>query len=119
MLIKITFIYGHSKNIRLTLGHDIEIVEKLKAHEKPWITIPEEDLQRNDDESLLDHCPAVEVDLNHSILKENVKIMVPADCEADELTEVLSKHVDNILPVVIYAVYEDILNDAVSRNFAA
>ncbi|XP_018566514.1 dual serine/threonine and tyrosine protein kinase-like isoform X2 [Anoplophora glabripennis] len=107
----ITFIYGHSKNIRLTLGHDIEIVEKLKAHEKPWITIPEEDLQRNDEESLLDHCPAVEVDLNHSILKENVKIMVPADCEVEELTEALSKYVHNILPIVIYSVYEEVLND--------
>lgn len=105
--------YGHSKNIRLTLGHDIEIVEQLKAHEKPWITIPEEDLRRNDDESLLDHCPAVEVDLNHSILKENMKIMVPADCEVEELTEALSKYVNNILPIVIYSVYEEVLNDTV------
>lgn len=58
----------------------------------------------------------MEVDLNHLILKENVKIMVPADCEVEELMETLSKHVDNILPIVIYAVYEEVLNDNVSQK---
>ncbi|KAJ8926827.1 hypothetical protein NQ314_020677 [Rhamnusium bicolor] len=108
----VTFMYGDSKNVRLTLGHEIEIVEKLKAHEEAWMTIPEEDLQRRDDECLLDHCPSLEVELCHLILKENVQIMVPADCEVDELTEILNKHTNNVLPIVIYAVYEEILNDS-------
>ncbi|KAJ8942468.1 hypothetical protein NQ318_017761 [Aromia moschata] len=108
----VTFIYGHMKNIRLTLGHEIEIVEKLKAHEKPWITIPEEDLQRGNDEPLLDHCPSLEVEMCHSILRENVEIIVPADCQVEELTETLNRNVNNVLPLVIYAVSEDILNDS-------
>ncbi|KAJ8986249.1 hypothetical protein NQ317_009955 [Molorchus minor] len=108
----VTFIYGQTKNIRLTLGHEIEIVEQLKAHEKPWVTIPVEDLLRGDEESLLDHCPSLEVELCNSILRENVEIVVPADCEVDELSEILNKNMNNVLPLVIYSVSEEILNDS-------
>ncbi|RZB40626.1 dual serine/threonine and tyrosine protein kinase-like [Asbolus verrucosus] len=103
----ITFKYGLSKNICLTWGHEYEIVEKLKAHEKPWITIPEEDLQRTDD-----HCASLEVELCHLLLKDNVNIMVPPDCHPDHLQEILNKHMNNILPVIIYAIFEDILSDS-------
>ncbi|XP_019866384.1 dual serine/threonine and tyrosine protein kinase-like isoform X2 [Aethina tumida] len=107
----ITFIHGHIKNIRLTLGHDIEIVEQLKAHERNWVTLPEEDLQRNDEECLLDHCPSLEVELNHAVLKENVKIMVPPDCQPEQLPEVLGKHMENTLPVIIYTISNDLLSE--------
>lgn len=108
----VTFIYGLSKSIRLTLNQDIEIVEKLQAHEKSWITIPEADLQRSDNESLLDHCPSLEVELSHSILKENVNIMVPPDCSIEQLSEILYKYMDNVLPIVVYAISEGILSDS-------
>lgn len=113
---KVTFIYGLSKSIRLTLNQDIEIVEKLQAHEKSWITIPEADLQRSDNESLLDHCPSLEVELSHSILKENVNIMVAPDCSIEQLSEILYKYMDNVLPIVVYAISEGILSDSVSND---
>lgn len=105
---QITFKYGHLKNIRLTWGHEYEIVERLKAHDKPWNTIPEDDLQNNDD-----LCASLEVELCHVMLKENVNIMVPPDCHPDFLKDILNKHTSNILPVIIYAVSEDLLDDIV------
>lgn len=78
------------------------------------MTVPEEDIRRSDNENLLDHCPSVEVILKHKLLNENVKIVVPPDCHPDQLIEVLGKSVENVLPVIIYAVCEDALSDAVS-----
>lgn len=113
-LLKISFKYGSTKNVHLTLGQEFEIVENLKAHEDTsWVTVPEEDIKRNDKENLLDHCPSVEVVLKHKLLKENVKIEVPPDCHPDQLVEVLKKLTENALPVIIYAVSEDTLNDIV------
>lgn len=104
--------YGHKKTIRLTLGHEFEIVERLKAHEEPWITIPEEDLQRDENECPLDHCPSLEVSLNHPVLKDNLQILIPPDCSSEQLPGIL-KNVENILPVIIYAITEELLNDKV------
>lgn len=99
------------------LGEEIEIVENLNVHEEPnWETIPEEDIQRNDKENLLDHCPSIEVILKHKLLKENVKIVVPPDCHQDQLVEVLDKIGKKGLPVIIYAVSEDTLSDFVSLS---
>ncbi|KAL1493339.1 hypothetical protein ABEB36_011413 [Hypothenemus hampei] len=108
----ITFKYGPIKSIHLTLGHEIEIVEELKAHEETsWVTIPEEDLRREDRDNLLDHCPSIEVILKHKLLKDNVKVMVPPDCHLDQLVEVLGRFSENILPVIIYSVSDDMLSD--------
>ncbi|KAJ3639900.1 hypothetical protein Zmor_003270 [Zophobas morio] len=104
----ITFKYRQSRNIRLTWGHEYEIVEKLKAHENPWVTIPEEDLQRTGD----DVCASLEVEIDHPLLKDNANIMVPPDCHIDHLPEILNKYMSNTLPVIIYAVSEDILSDS-------
>ncbi|XP_030756572.1 dual serine/threonine and tyrosine protein kinase-like isoform X2 [Sitophilus oryzae] len=107
----VTIKYGPTKSIHLTLGNEIEIVENLKAHEGFWDCIPEEDLRRGDNESLLDHCPSLEVILKHNVLKENVKILIPPDCSPNELGEVLEKVMENILPVIVYAVSENQLSD--------
>ncbi|XP_019765110.1 dual serine/threonine and tyrosine protein kinase isoform X2 [Dendroctonus ponderosae] len=108
----ITFKYGQAKSVHLMLGEEIEIVENLNVHEEPnWETIPEEDIQRNDKENLLDHCPSIEVMLKHKLLKENVKIIVPPDCHRDQLVEVLERIGEKVLPVIIYALSEDTLSD--------
>ncbi|XP_066248438.1 dual serine/threonine and tyrosine protein kinase-like isoform X1 [Euwallacea similis] len=110
---QITFKYGPVKSIHLTLGHEFEIVENLKAHEESsWVTIPEDDIRRSDKENLLDHCPSVEVVLKHKLLKENVKIVVPPDCDPHQLVDLLGKLVENVLPVILYAVSDDTLNDS-------
>ncbi|KAG5892847.1 hypothetical protein JTB14_022170 [Gonioctena quinquepunctata] len=107
----VSFTYGYSRNIRLTFNQDIEIVEKLQDHDKSWTVIPEADLRRREDESLLDHCTSLEVELPHAILKENVSIIVPPDCPVEQLTDVLSKYVKNSLPIVVYTISEGVLTD--------
>mgnify|MGYP005984174289 CR=1 FL=1 len=84
----------------------------MKAHENPWVTIPEEDLQRTGD----DVCASLEVEIDHPLLKDNANIMVPPDCHIDHLPEILNKYMSNTLPVIIYAVSEDILSDSVNTN---
>ncbi|XP_050314331.1 dual serine/threonine and tyrosine protein kinase-like isoform X2 [Anthonomus grandis grandis] len=109
----ITFMYGPTKSIYLTLEHEIEIVEKLNAHQdSSWVTIPEEDLKRNDTENLLDHCPSVEVVLKNKILKENFNISIPPDCQLEQLVEIISNRIEKVLPVIVYVVSEDTLSDA-------
>lgn len=110
---KVTFLYGYSKNIRLTLGNDIEIVEKLEAHEVSWITVPEKDIRRNENENVLNHCPGIEIELTTPVLKDNVSIAVPPDCHVTHLTELLNKQHRNILPIVIYGISENVLSDVV------
>ncbi|VEN57692.1 unnamed protein product [Callosobruchus maculatus] len=107
----VTITYGTSRNLRLTLHREIEIVEKLHAHDTPWVMVPEADIQRRDDENLLDHCPWLDIELPQAILKENVNIVVPPDVEIVQLSEMMSKCLDNILPIVVYAISEEIVTD--------
>lgn len=113
---QLNFMYGQSKAIRYVLHDDIEIVDKLEANEKPWTTIPDVDLQRKEHECVFDHCPSLEIDLPHVILKENVNVMVPPDCVVDKLSDMLNKYLDDILPIVVYMLSDDVLTDSVSYN---
>lgn len=108
--------YGSKKNVRLTLGDEYEILEKLKSHDHQWITIPEEDIQLSDQECQTQHCPSLEVELCNSLLKENVVIMVPPDCQPEEYPDILFRHTEKIVPVIIYAVSEDALSDYVRKQ---
>lgn len=64
--------------MNLTLGLEYEVVENLKANEKPWVTIPAEDLIES--ESIDSNCPTVlEVKLNQPTLKDGVQIFVVPD----------------------------------------
>lgn len=108
--------YGHTKEIRLCLGEEFEIVEKLKAYEKPWITVPESDIIRTAQEAPIDHLPVLDIKLNAPILKDKVNLIIPPDCSSDTLSEVLIKSLDNVLPVIVYIINDESLSDEV-RNF--
>lgn len=41
-------------------------------------------------------------------------MLVPPDCPWEHLSEVITKCLDNILPVIIYVVSDETLSDAVS-----
>lgn len=105
--------YGQTKTVRLTLGCEYEIVESLKAHQEPWSTIPEADLQRSIHECPLDHCPSVEVTTCHTLLRQNLQFFIPPDCLPEQIPEVL-RNTENILPVIVYAITEETFDDTVS-----
>lgn len=96
------------------MANDIEIVEGLQAHKVAWTTIPEQDMRRNENESVLNHCPSLEIELFTPLLKDNISIDVPPDCQASQLCELLSKQHSNILPIIVYCISEHVLNDVVS-----
>lgn len=112
----VRFLYGQKRAIRLTLGLEYEIVENLKAHEEPWTTIPEKDLQRDDNECLVDHCPSLEVMIDNPFLRDNIQILIPPDCSVDQIAGVM-KGIESVLPVILYAITEDLLSDKVSEAF--
>ncbi|KAF5277559.1 hypothetical protein FQR65_LT15961 [Abscondita terminalis] len=103
--------YGHVKEVRLTLEQEYEIVEKLQAYEKPWNTVPEMDLKRTEQECTADHCQALEIRLNSTFLKDKVNILVPPDYPSQYLSDILLKYLNSILPVIIYVVNDESLND--------
>lgn len=105
--------YGLTKTVRLTLGCEFEIVESLKAHQEPWVTMPEADLQRSVHECPLDHCPSVEITMCHPFLRENLQFFIPPDCLPEQIPGVL-KNMENVLSVIIYAITEETLSDTVS-----
>lgn len=86
----------------------------MKAHEEPWITLPDQDIRRGLSESPLDHCPTVEVEINNSFLQSNVNILITPDCSSDELSDLLTKNLESNLPCILYCICDDVLSDTVS-----
>lgn len=104
--------YGPTKRLRLTLGNEYEIVEELKGNKGQWHTVPEEDLHRLDNELPLEHCPTLEIEINHVALKENFHLVIPPDCPYDDLANIVAKNMDKMLSVIIYVI-EGILSEDV------
>ncbi|XP_066582790.1 dual serine/threonine and tyrosine protein kinase-like isoform X2 [Prorops nasuta] len=99
--------YGQTNHVSLTLSLEYEVVERLYANEKPWTTLPIEDLTASDTD---DHnCPTIlEVKLDRSILKDGVQIFVVPNHDA---VKFIAKGSLNILPIFLYALEENPLSD--------
>ncbi|XP_024946197.1 dual serine/threonine and tyrosine protein kinase isoform X2 [Cephus cinctus] len=92
--------YGLENHVALTLGLEYEVVERLQANEKPWNTLPVEDLMKSQNEDT--NCPTVlEVRLNQSYLKDGVQIFVAPD--VTNALQVLLRGTLRILPIFLYA----------------
>lgn len=103
--IKLT--YGQTNHISLTLGLEYEVVENLQANEKPWNTLPIEDLTKSGDEDI--NCPTVlEVKLDQPILKDGVQIFVAPNNGA---VKILAKGLLRILPIFLYALSDQPLTE--------
>jgi hypothetical protein len=65
---------------------------------------------------MLDHSTILDIEICHPLFKDNVQLLVPPDSEGLHSTafrEILSKGVEKVLPVFLYAVGEDSLTDQV------
>ncbi|KAK2583040.1 hypothetical protein KPH14_009078 [Odynerus spinipes] len=99
--------HGHTNHVSLTLGLEYEVVERLQANEKPWSTLPVEDLTKSGTEDVI--CPTVlEVKLDTSILKDGVQIFVVPNNGA---VKILAKGTLGILPIFLYALGEQPLSE--------
>ncbi|XP_017890360.1 dual serine/threonine and tyrosine protein kinase-like isoform X2 [Ceratina calcarata] len=99
--------YGPTKYISLTLGLEYEVVENVPVNEKPWSTLPIEDLTNSGTEDTT--CPTVlEVKLDQPILKDGVQIFVAPNNGA---IKILAKELLSILPIFLYALGEQPLTE--------
>ncbi|KAI4491249.1 hypothetical protein M0802_010283 [Mischocyttarus mexicanus] len=93
------FTHGHTNHASLVVGLEYEVVVKLQANEKPWGTLPIEDLTKSENEDV-DCITVLEVKLNSSILKDGVQIYV---APSNGAVKILAKGALGILPIFLYA----------------
>lgn len=99
--------YGHTNHVSLTLSLEYEVIEKLQANEKPWNTLPIEDLTMSGNEDV--NCPTIlDVKLDQAILKDDVQIFIVPNSGA---IKVLAKGSLRILPIFLYALGEQALTE--------
>ncbi|XP_068624701.1 dual serine/threonine and tyrosine protein kinase-like [Battus philenor] len=69
--------YGTSTQVHLTFGNsEFELVEDLECNQKPWETLPLQDLLRQDQS---DQVTMLEIEINNPLLKDGLRIIVPPD----------------------------------------
>ncbi|XP_048486726.1 dual serine/threonine and tyrosine protein kinase [Plutella xylostella] len=69
--------YGTSTQVHLTLGNsEFELVQELASNQRPWDTLPLEDIIRQDD---TDISTVLEVEINNQFLKDGLSILIPPD----------------------------------------
>ncbi|KDR15870.1 Dual serine/threonine and tyrosine protein kinase, partial [Zootermopsis nevadensis] len=112
----VRFLYGLSSHIAVTRSSDFEVVDDLQAHDKAWTIVPEEDLRRSEAEEkdMAEHSTILDIEICHPLFKDNVQLLVPPDFDTHHsptFREILSKGMENVLPVFLYAVGEDSLTD--------
>ncbi|KOC66405.1 Dual serine/threonine and tyrosine protein kinase [Habropoda laboriosa] len=83
------------------------MVQKLQVNEKPWITLPIEDITESANEDIT--CPTVlEVKLDQLILKNGVQIFIAPNNGA---VKTLAKGLLSILPIFLYALGDQPLTE--------
>ncbi|KAL2770983.1 dual serine/threonine and tyrosine protein kinase isoform 2 [Daubentonia madagascariensis] len=108
---RLRFTHGTQTRVSLALPGQYELVHTLVAHQGNWETIPEEDLEVQEDNEDAAHVLAeLEVTMHHALLQE-VDIVV-APCQGLRPTvDVLGDLVNDFLPVITYALHKDELSE--------
>lgn len=99
------------RRLRFTYGAQARVSHTPVAHQGAWETIPEEDLEVQEDSEDAAHVLAeLEVTMQHALLQE-VDIVV-APCQGLRPTvDVLGDLVNDFLPVITYAFHKDELSE--------
>uniref|UniRef100_A0A8P0TLG1 Dual serine/threonine and tyrosine protein kinase n=1 Tax=Canis lupus familiaris TaxID=9615 RepID=A0A8P0TLG1_CANLF len=108
---RLRFTYGTQTRVSLALPGQYELVHTLVAHQGNWDTIPEEDLEVQEDSEDAAHVLAeLEVTMHHALLQD-VDIVV-APCQGlRPAVDVLGDLVNDFLPVITYALHKDELSE--------
>ncbi|XP_040841448.1 dual serine/threonine and tyrosine protein kinase isoform X1 [Ochotona curzoniae] len=108
---RLRFTYGTQTRVSLALPGRYELVHTLAAHKGNWETIPEEDLEVQEDSEDAAHVLAeLEVTMRHALLQE-VDIMVAPCHGLRPAVDVLGDLVNDFLPVITYALHKDELSE--------
>lgn len=108
---RLRFTYGTRTQVSLALPGQYELVHTLASHQDNWETIPEEDLEvQEDSEDTARVLADLEVTMHHALLQE-VDIVV-APCHSHRpAVDVLSDLANDFLPVITYALHKDELSE--------
>lgn len=108
---RLRFTYGTQTRVSLALPGQYELVHTLVAHQGTWETIPEEDLEVQEDSEDAAHVLAeLEVTMHHTLLQEVDVVVAP--CQGLRPTvDVLGDVVNDFLPVITYALHKDELSE--------
>ena len=127
---QVHFKYGAKSNVSLCLPGSYELVENLAAYNQTWRTVPLEDIELNENERQHDRAmssASMEVSLNHPLLKDGVSVIMTSDMTserhdgsggpaADDIVETVKKCVAGVLPIFMYAINYDRLDDQVMNE---
>ncbi|XP_035301482.1 dual serine/threonine and tyrosine protein kinase isoform X4 [Cricetulus griseus] len=113
---RLRFTYGTQTRVSLALPGQYELVHTLAAHQNNWETIPEEDLEVQEDSEDAAHVLAeLEVTMHHALLQVpalNEVDIVVAPCHSHRpAVDVLGDLANDSLPVITYALHKDELSE--------
>ncbi|CAH7201049.1 Dstyk [Phodopus roborovskii] len=108
---RLRFTYGTQTRVSLALPGQYELVHTLAAHQSNWETIPEEDLEVQEDSEDAAHVLAeLEVTMHHALLQEVDVVVAP--CHSHQpAVHVLGDLANDSLPVITYALRKDELSE--------
>ncbi|XP_003792283.1 dual serine/threonine and tyrosine protein kinase isoform X2 [Otolemur garnettii] len=108
---RLRFTHGTQTRVSLALPGKYELVHTLVAHQGNWETIPEEDLEVQEDSEDAAHVLAeLEVTMRHALLQEVDVVVAP--CQGLRPTvDVLGDLANDFLPVITYALHKDELSE--------
>lgn len=109
---KLCFTHGRQTRLSLALPGQYELVHQLAAHCGRWDTVPREDLEIHEDcQDPAHRLAELEVTLHHPLLQE-AKIMVVPCPSVQPIEEALEDCLRNVVPILLYAVTQDLLSPA-------
>ncbi|XP_005087404.2 dual serine/threonine and tyrosine protein kinase [Mesocricetus auratus] len=108
---RLRFTYGTQTRVSLALPGQYELVHTLAAHQNNWETIPEEDLEVQEDSEDAAHVLAeLEVTMHHALLQEVDIVVAPCPSHRSAV-DVLGDLANDSLPVITYALHKDELSE--------
>ena len=114
----IRFKHGYYSALSLVLPDSFELAAALNAYEGSWRSVPRADLELRE----LDRTdPALasavaEVSLDHPLLKTGTEIVCSPSNSESCVEQVFKACVEDVLPILIFAIDTDTLSEAVSMH---
>uniref|UniRef100_A0AAY4B8R5 Dual serine/threonine and tyrosine protein kinase n=1 Tax=Denticeps clupeoides TaxID=299321 RepID=A0AAY4B8R5_9TELE len=107
---KLCFTHGRQTRLSLALPGQYELVHQLAAHCGRWDTVPQEDLEIQEEcEDPAHRLAELEITLHHPLLQE-AKIMVVPCRGVQPIEEALEDCTCSIIPIILYAISQDTLS---------
>ncbi|KAL5015303.1 hypothetical protein ScPMuIL_009573 [Solemya velum] len=115
------FRHGDTLSISLALPDDYGLVDHLEAYNAPWNTVPQKDIEVQEDEKedLARGTAVLEVSINHSLLHLGGQVIVSPSNHGGKLEEIIRKCTENVSPILVYAFQTETLSAQEEQELTA